>query len=210
MPDALPLAAGQAVGAGVSEAAEPHRLEQLERPVDVARGEAPQPRRERRHVPEASAEDVLHHRQALHEVVLLEHHADVAPHRAQLAFLQAGEVPAVEDDLARGRLDQPVDAADQRRLAGARRPDHRGDPAGGEIQRDAGEHRLAGDVRLDETADRERRRGGHRRRGGCILHRGGGNAHFFSAAFFAAASASRFCRFSNAALLNFSPLPSAT
>ena len=48
---------------------------------------------------------------------------------AQLGAVQFHQVAALEQDLARGRFDQPVDAADQRGLAGARRTDDGGDAA---------------------------------------------------------------------------------
>ena len=91
--------------------------------------ESAQPRAPGRHVAEPPAQQVLHHRQALDQVVFLEHHADPAARPAQAAAGQLGEVLAAEQDLARGRLDQPVDAADQRGLAGARRADDRGEAA---------------------------------------------------------------------------------
>src|SRR5262245_34066409 len=92
-------------------------------------------------------------------------------------------------DLSGCRFDQPVDAAEQRRLAGAGRPDDGGDAGVGELQVDAAQHRPAGQVLLDQPFDRE---------------------GYFFCAFLAAASASFCLSVSNAALLNFSPLPSAT
>src|SRR3546814_7952398 len=48
----------------------------------------------------------------------LEDHADVAPaHPDQLVLAQFRDVPAVEENLPAGRLDQPVEHADQGRLA---------------------------------------------------------------------------------------------
>ena len=54
------------------------------------------------------------------QVEVLEHHADLAAHLVDLLQI-VGEFLAVDDDLALLVLLQPVDAADHRRLAGARR-----------------------------------------------------------------------------------------
>src|SRR6185436_1387778 len=55
-------------------------------------------------------------------------------------------------DLAFGRLDQPVDAADERALAGPRRSDDRRDAARRDFEIDIGQDRLARDVRLRQMA----------------------------------------------------------
>ena len=55
-----------------------------------------------------------------------------------------------------GRLDQPVDAAHERRLAGPGRADDRGHAAPGYGERDISEHRLARAVLLAEVADDQR------------------------------------------------------
>ena len=52
---------------------------------------------------------------------MLEHHADLAADLVD-ALEIVGELDAVDDDLARLMLLEPVDAADERRLARARRP----------------------------------------------------------------------------------------
>ncbi len=54
------------------------------------------------------------------EVEVLEHHADFAAHFIDLLQV-VGELDAVDDDLALLVLFEPIDAADHRRLAGARR-----------------------------------------------------------------------------------------
>ena len=94
-------------------------------------------------------------RQPLHQVVLLEDHGDVAPEQAQVAGAGA-ERRALDDDLAAGRLGQPVDAAQQRRLAGARRAQHDDELAGPDRQRDVLQ-RLVGAVGLREAADLDHR-----------------------------------------------------
>ena len=55
-----------------------------------------------------------------------------------------------EPDLAAGRLDQPVDAADQRRLARARRPDQRQNLARRHLQIDGLQRLVAGLVGLGQ------------------------------------------------------------
>ena len=58
------------------------------------------------------------------QVELLEHHADLAPDQVDVLDVLA-ELDAVDDDLALLVLFEAIDAADHRRLAGARRPaDH--------------------------------------------------------------------------------------
>ena len=54
------------------------------------------------------------------QVEVLEHHADFAAHLVDLLQI-VGQFLAVDDDLALLVLFQPVDAADHRRFAGARR-----------------------------------------------------------------------------------------
>ena len=63
---------------------------------------------------------VLEHREVREQVELLEHHADVAAHRVDRLHV-VGELDAVDDEVARLMLLEPVDAADQRGLARARR-----------------------------------------------------------------------------------------
>ena len=53
---------------------------------------------------------------------MLEHHADVLAHLVEVDLL-VGQVELVDDDLAAGDVLQLVQAAQERRLAGARRPD---------------------------------------------------------------------------------------
>src|SRR6185503_14708698 len=105
---------------------------------------------------ETPRKHVLHHRQALDQVELLEHHPHAPARLAQRPPAEVGDVTAVEEDLARGGIDEAVDAAKQRGLAGARRADHRGDPRDGEVERDAVEHALAADVFLDQPSYSQR------------------------------------------------------
>ena len=50
---------------------------------------------------------------------MLEDHADAPAQRLQLALAEPGDVAAFDADFSGIRLLQPVEAADQRRLAGA-------------------------------------------------------------------------------------------
>src|SRR5215203_6737243 len=89
--DPLPLAAGERIGAPRRETGKPDGIEELERPLDVAAREAPEPRPPSRHVAEPAAEQVLHDGHALDEVVLLEHHPDAPPCLAQRQTGELGE-----------------------------------------------------------------------------------------------------------------------
>jgi hypothetical protein len=73
---------------------------------------------------------------------------------------QSREILTVEQDFAGRRIDQPVHAADQRRLAGAGGADDRGDAVRVDVEVDVGEHRRAGDVGLGQVLQREHRRDG--------------------------------------------------
>jgi len=54
---------------------------------------------------------------------MLEHHRHLLPPQPpHVAFVIGQHVLAIEQDLARGRLDQPVEVADERRFARARQP----------------------------------------------------------------------------------------
>ena len=65
--------------------------------------------------------DVVDHRPVREEAEVLEHHRDLrAADLAQLLRVGAEDVLAADGDRARGRLDQPRDAADERRLAAPR------------------------------------------------------------------------------------------
>ena len=70
--------------------------------------------------------DVAQHREVRQQREVLEHHAHAVPADLdQLAVGDLAEIPALEAHLAGGRLDQPREAADQRRLARAGQPhDH--------------------------------------------------------------------------------------
>jgi hypothetical protein len=71
--------------------------------------------------PHRSQRQVLQHRQVRKEVELLEHHADLAADLLDRLDV-VGELDAVDLEHALLVLLEAVDAADQRRLAGARRP----------------------------------------------------------------------------------------
>ena len=70
-------------------------------------------------------------RQVRQQAHLLDHVADAAP---QLDRVLARHVLAADQDLARRRLDQPVDHAQGGRLAAARWADQHADLAGGHFQ----------------------------------------------------------------------------
>jgi hypothetical protein len=79
------------------------------------------------------------------QVELLEHHADAAPDGVDV-HVQVGDLDALDVDVALGRHLQQVHAAQQRRLAGARGPDHAHHLAGLDQHVDAHEHLVGAEV----------------------------------------------------------------
>ena len=70
--------------------------------------------------PDRRQRQVVEHGQVRKQVEVLEHHADLAAHLVDVLEV-VGELDAVDDDAALLMFFEAVDAADQRRLAGARR-----------------------------------------------------------------------------------------
>ena len=105
--------------------------------ADVLRRKLASPRAPRRHVAQSVRRaDVLHHREALDQVELLEHHADVAARLSQRLVARAERDPASSNSIAPGvgstrRLMQRISVA----LARPRRADDRGDPARRDLER---------------------------------------------------------------------------
>ncbi len=137
--DALLLAAGQLVGVAPGEGlrVERHHLEQLHR----ARARlAFVPAQELRH-----DADVLLDRHVGEQADLLD---DVADRAAQLDRVGIGRILAGDEDAAGGRLDDPVDHLERRRLAAAGRPQQDADLALAELEVDVvdGDERAAGRV----------------------------------------------------------------
>ena len=138
MPDALALAAGQRVGAALRESGEADDVEQLEglarcRPSETCAATRATPTRS----PAARTAGSPSPSGARRGCTPGTPCRCGGARRAARAG-RAARGPAVEQDLARGRLDQPVDAADQRGLAGARRADDRGDAARRDLEVDVG------------------------------------------------------------------------
>ncbi|ETW11056.1 6-pyruvoyl-tetrahydropterin synthase [Roseivivax marinus] len=151
--DALALAARQLVGAGVGVVGDADALHQFVGAADVLLGIAPHDRRPGRDVAQPAGLHVLHHRQAIHEVEALEHHADLAPRRPQVPAAQLRQLGSVELDRARGRLDQTVDAAQQRRLARPGRADDGHDAFALDGQVEVLQDRVSAAVAFDEVGD---------------------------------------------------------
>ena len=126
----------------------PTRSKQLEGLVHVGLRKAAQQGSPERDVAQPARQHVLHHGQALDQGEFLEDHADAAARLAQAAARQAGELEVAQEHLAGGRLDQAVDAADQRRLAGAGGADQADDLARG----DARTTRRSAPGRLSDSA----------------------------------------------------------
>ena len=146
--DALALPAGQFVRALVGHMSKAHAVQKAEGFVDVrlrkpAQKAAPEP-----DIAQAAGQHVFHHGQALDQRVFLKDHAHAAAFAAQRARGQAGQFHIAQIDLARGRFDQPVDAADQGGFTGARRADQGQNLTLRDVQIDRLQGLIAGLVRL--------------------------------------------------------------
>ncbi len=151
--DPLSLSARKRVGPLVGLV---HRAHAVERPIgapDVLGREAAQPAAPERHVTNTARKHVFHHRQPLDERVFLEDHPDPAPLPPELGLPDLREVDIARQHKALGRLNQPVDSADERRLARAGRPDKAHDLAFGYRERHVVQCLVAGPVRLRKAFD---------------------------------------------------------
>ena len=165
--DALLLAARQGAGAVGGEAADVEELQRRERDRLVVGGPQLEQGAPFGRVVEPAHQHVGEHVEAVDQGELLEHHGAVAAPVAQRRALQRGDVAVLEDDAAVARLDQAVDHAQERRLAGAGAADDADHLAGGDFQVD----RVDGDEVTEaagETLDREHARllAGHAWRAG--------------------------------------------
>ena len=151
---ALPLSARQFVGATIGKIRQPHALQKRKGFLNIRLIKLASPGSPRIHVAKPPREHVLHHGQSLDQVVFLKHHADAATRLTERLPRQFGEVLPLKQNLARGRINQSIDAADQRGFAGAGRADDRGDAATLNVQGDVFEYGLAGDVFFDEMLNR--------------------------------------------------------
>ena len=156
-PDALTLSAGKLVSALVGHVIETDALEQPEGFIDVGLRKAAQPALPESDIAEPAGENVFHHRQPLDQRIFLEDHAHPAASAPQFAAAELHDVDAVEFDRSRGRLDQPVDAADHRRFARAGRADQRHHLPIGHIDVDALEREIARAIALGQTFDAQHR-----------------------------------------------------
>src|SRR5262249_26447874 len=103
------------------------------------------------------ADDLPHrHARVQRGIRILEDDLHVPRHRAQLVAAHRGDVAPLEPHAARGRLDQPQDAAAGGALAAARFADQAQRLAGREIEADAVDRVHAADLaRQQATLDRE-------------------------------------------------------
>ena len=156
---ALALAAGQRVGAPVAKPARPTASAGRRRASISARAGTCAATPSSADVAEPARQQVFHHRQALDQVVFLEHHADVrgARWRSRAPGSVARSVPSNRISPAVGstsRLMQRISV----RLAGARRPDDRRDARARRSSRSMSvQHRLAALVLLDRAASMTQR-----------------------------------------------------
>ncbi len=89
--------------------------------------------------PDRRQGQIFQHGQMRKQVELLEHHADLAADRLDILDV-AGQLDAGDDDLALLVLFEPVDAADHRRFAGARRAADNDPLAARDVEIDVVEH----------------------------------------------------------------------
>ncbi len=139
---ALLLPAGELVRPAMAEPAQADQLEQL---AHAAAGAAAARQ------PEA---DVLGNAEMREEQPLLRHVADL-PAIGRKVLRPVVERLAVDRDDPGVGVVEARDQAEQRRLAGARRPEHRGEAARGHAQRDVAQHDGRA-VRLGDAADGQR------------------------------------------------------
>jgi hypothetical protein len=83
---------------------------------------------------------VLQHRERVEQRGVLEDHPELLAHAVELVLVEHGEVVAVDPDVARGRLLQADEHAQERGLACARSADDHGRLAAAQVHRDAEEH----------------------------------------------------------------------
>src|SRR3546814_9539958 len=137
----------------VHHVVEADSAEQAESLIDFRLRELAEPAPPEADVAEAPGEHVLHHREALDQRVLLEDHAHAPARPPQGVGAERRQLQVTQEDLAAGRLDQAIDAADQRGLAGARGADEGHDLAVGDAEIDALQGEIAGSVALLEVLE---------------------------------------------------------
>ena len=127
---ALLLAARELVGARVRPVEESHGVQTAERELAVGTSEAPQEHAPGRHDGEASRQHVLQRREPADQVELLEDQRDALPGRrsSRRLILRMSRPPSDTDPAS--AVGEPGQAAEERRLAGAARPEHGDELAG--------------------------------------------------------------------------------
>src|SRR5262245_10063091 len=162
--DALLLAAGEGVGAAVREVSEPDLRQARTGQLVVGRRKVTEHARGGPDVAEASGEDILDHRSALHEVELLEDHADLPADLPKLAGASAGYEAAGGADRSIGRLDEAIERAKERGLAGAAPAQDGDELTGADDEVDLMQRHRRG--RADDAKPRDLDHGGGRSHGG--------------------------------------------
>src|SRR3972149_320029 len=120
---ALLLPAGKLVGAHSGFIRDPYTIQLMDGLLYILLGEVIDQAESWIDVAQPPGKDVGDHRRTVHQVEMLEHHPDLAPHAAHFLLRQAHQVHPVPNDLAAGGLDKPIDAAQQGRFAGTAQPD---------------------------------------------------------------------------------------
>ncbi|MPN50634.1 hypothetical protein SDC9_198266 [bioreactor metagenome] len=106
-------------------------------------------RRQRAQLPKPAGQHVLAHRQAGHQVMVLEHHRRLL--RQIAARVRAAQIDAAHRERAAVGLDQPVHAAQKRGLARARQAQHHHKLARAHVEVDAVQHMIAAISLLELT-----------------------------------------------------------
>ena len=150
---ALHLPARQRLGALQRLVGQAHALQALVGQADIAFAEQLQHRGQGAGLAQAPGQHVLAHRQARHQVVVLEDHGHVASQLAPAVPAAAQhQVHAAHLQRAAVGAGQAVHAAQQRGLAGPRQAQHDDELAGLHIQVDAMQHMVAA-IALAQLAD---------------------------------------------------------
>ena len=121
--DPLLLTAGQLVGPGVGLLTETDLCSCATALATSARGNRLMIASAGIDVAEPSGQHVGDHLRAVHEIEMLEDHADPATDQAEVLLGRRRYILAVPEDASGGRLDQAIDAAQEGRLARPRQTD---------------------------------------------------------------------------------------
>ena len=130
-------------------------MAQMQCVLDVGAGEGARDGSPGGSEPQPAAEHVLEHRQPFHQVEFLEDHAHASPRAAHRPAVERRDLGAVEHHRSRVRLDQPVDAPQERRLSRAAQSEDCDDLLGADGNVDAVERSFTRRIGLPQPSDFE-------------------------------------------------------